>query len=126
MTLRSSIQSKINTALDGPLADAATPMLLIKTLEGEYDTETGQVYQAESTYSIRGVVSSYNVMQADAEHVRVGDLRILILQSELVEDIEYEDTINITTGKFKGKYNIQSIEQDPASAHWALQVRKIQ
>lgn len=120
MGMREEIQAEMSEAFDEPdgLADAVKPFTGGITLPGTWDpvTETGGE-PVVIAYSGRGVFGSFSAQLVDGIQILATDVRLLALQNE---------TTGVpAVGHEVSGLQVISMGQDPASATWTLQLRKV-
>ena len=122
MGLRDEITADIKDAFDTDLADAVQPFTGSRTVQGEPSIEdilTNTVGSNSTTinYSGRGVFSSYRDIEVDNDSIKMNDVKLIVLQSEVTTRPQLDDVIN--------GYQVVAVNQDPASVTWNLQLRKV-
>ena len=122
MGLRDEVTADIKEAFDTDLADAVKPFTGIRTVQGEPSIEDilTNTVGSNSTiinYSGRGVFSSYAEIEVDNESIMANDVKLTALQSEVTTRPQLDDVIN--------GYQAVAVNQDPASATFTIQLRKV-
>ena len=124
MGLLSDLQSELADAFDDDLADAVYSFTCSKEVKsGTFDFET-QTYPTVTTtaYSGRGVLfGSYAKELIKPVDYQVDDSKAIVLQNEVTDTPQINDELTTTKGVFK----IISMNADPVSATYTLQLRKI-
>lgn len=118
MGLREDIQADMAEAFDTDLADAVRTFTGGITLPGTWDpvTEesTGEVVIA---YSGRGVFDSYEVRLVDGINIKSTDQLLIALTNEVTGAPQVGHKIN--------GFDVLNVQQDPADAHWEIQLRAL-
>lgn len=127
MGLRDELQADLAEAFNTDLADA------VLAFTGEYmgpgirdpisETTTAQPV----TYTGRGVLSRYEDSRIDNINIKVGDLRLTVLASEVTDtpDVGHKITAPELMDRTKQVvYLVKSVRADPASATYRVQLRK--
>ena len=120
MGMREEIQAEMAEAFSDPdgLADAVKPFAGGITIPGAWDpvTETGGD-PVVIAYAGRGVFGSFSSQLVDGIQILATDVRLLALQNET--------TGTPAVGHELNGMNVIGVEQDPASATWTLQLRRV-
>lgn len=127
MGMREEIQAELAEAFDDPdgLADAVKPVAGVRKETPVYNPATGQNSGGTSTYSGRGVFGSYLAKDIDGSLILATDVRLLVLQNELVATVAgVTSPIEPKVGDTIGGQRIISVGEDAAGATWTLQLRK--
>ena len=116
------ITADIKEAFDTDLADAVQPFTGSRTVQGEPSIEdilTNTVGSNSTTinYSGRGVFSSYSEIEVDNDSIKMNDVKLIVLQSEVTTRPQLDDMIN--------GYQVVAVNQDPASVTFTIQLRKV-
>ena len=116
------ITADIKEAFDTDLADAVQPFTGSRTVQGEPSIEdilTNTVGSNSNTinYSGRGVFSSYSEIEVDNDSIKMNDVKLIVLQSEVTTRPQLDDMIN--------GYQVVAVNQDPASVTFTIQLRKV-
>ena len=122
MGLHNDITADIKDAFDTDLADAVKPFTGIRTVQGEPSIEDilTNTVGSNSTiinYSGRGVFSSYKEIEVDNDSIKMNDVKLIVLQSEISKTPHLDDVIN--------GYSVISILSDPADVTFIIQLRKV-
>ena len=122
MGLRDEITADIKEAFDTDIADAVKPFTGSRAVQGEPSIEDilTNTVGSNSTiinYSGRGVFSSYAEIEVDNESIMANDVKLTALQSEVTTRPQLDDNIN--------GYQVVAVNQDPASATFTIQLRKV-
>jgi hypothetical protein len=127
MGMREEIQAELAEAFDDPdgLADAVKPVAGVRKEAPVYNPATGQNSGSTSTYSGRGVFGSYLAKDVDGSLILTTDVRLLVLQSELVATVAgVASPVEPKVGDTIGGQRVVNVGQDAAGATWTLQLRK--
>lgn len=127
MGMREEIQAELAEAFDDPdgLADAVKPVAGVRKETPVYNPDTGQNSGGTSTYSGRGVFGSYLAKDIDGSLILSTDVRLLVLQNELVATVAgVTSPIEPKVGDTIGGQRVINVGQDAAGATWTLQLRK--
>lgn len=127
MGMREEIQAELAEAFDDPdgLADAVKPVAGVRKDTPVYNPSTGQTSSGTSTYSGRGVFGSYLAKDVDGSLILTTDVRLLVLQKELVATVAgVSSPIEPKVGDTIGGQRVINVGQDAAGATWTLQLRK--
>lgn len=126
MGLRDELTADLAEAFDTDLADAVTAFTGARQGEGEYDPILGVVTPTTITYAGRGVFGSYEHDLVDGTNILATDVRLTVLQAELLIAEDGEPTAARAEPEvgdaIAGKVVI-SVRQDPAGATWRIQLR---
>ena len=118
MGIREEIQADLAEAFDTDLADAVQPFTGGVTLPGTWDpvTEesTGEVVIA---YSGRGVFDGFKIAMVDGINIKSTDQLLIVLTNEVTGSPQVGHKIN--------GFDVLSVQQDPAGAHWEIQLRAV-
>ena len=122
MGLRDEITADIKEAFNTDLADAVKPFTGSRTVQGEPSIEDilTNTVGSNSTiinYSGRGVFSSYRDIEVDNDSIKMNDVKLIVLQSEISKTPHLDDVIN--------GYSVISILSDPADVTFTIQLRKV-
>ena len=122
MGLHDEITADIKEAFDTDLADAVLPFTGSRTVQGEPSIEdilTNTVGSNSTTinYSGRGVFSSYREIEVDNDSIKMNDVKLIVLQSEISKTPHLDDVIN--------GHSVISILSDPADVTFTIQLRKV-
>lgn len=134
MGIRDDIWADVAEAFDEDLADAVQDFSFERVTVGEIDPVTGFPTGGEEVLvSGRGVFGGYSSADMAAasnspngQHIESTDVKLLALQSEVVN----EDGVMIrpTEGDYityaDGTMRAVRVGKDPASATWAIQLRR--
>lgn len=128
MGMREEIQAEMAEAFDDPdgLADAVKPVIGARMVQGEYDPDTGTAPEVTTTYIGRGVFGSYLSKEIDGSLIRTTDVKLTLLQNELLIALEGAPTTVIAVpeiGDVIGGQRVLNVGQDPAGAIWTIQLR---
>lgn len=128
MGLRSELQAELGRAFDTDLADAVAAVDGSRAVPGTYDPEKGGSTPATTLhYAGRGVFSQYKAREIDGARILATDVRLKVLQNELlVKDggTVTEDPATPAIGDRISGYRVMDVGQDAAKATWAIQLRK--
>ena len=118
--MRSEIQKELADAFDSDLADAVKAFTGSYVIEGDWDpvTETGDTTTV--TYSGRGILDNYSLNRIDNINILVGDTVLIALVSEVTDKPEVDHTITVEGDSYK----VISVQVDPVSAHYDIQLRR--
>lgn len=127
--MRQKLQSKLAKAFDNKLADAVKAFTCTKEIAtGEFDfaTQTYPTTMVEA-YSGRGVFGDYSRDYVKPTDYQVEDMKLTALQNEVVKDGEPYKPENgdILTTPYGPLVIVGPIGEDPASATWVIQLRKV-
>lgn len=126
MGLRSDIQTDLAEAFDTDLADAVFPFSGQYLGPGVYDPVTETTTEQPITYTGRGVLDNYDSYRIDGLNIKVGDVLLLCLASEVTDKpaVGHKITaLDLLTGE-QAVYRVVSPGIDPAQAHYEIQLRK--
>lgn len=122
--IKNKIQAKVAKAFDKKLGDAVDTFTCSKEIQsGEFDfvTQTYPVITVEQ-YSGRGILfGSYLKDMVKPTDYQVTDSKAIVLQNE-VTGIPQIGDVWVTS---KGDFKVVNIGQDPASATYSIQLRKV-
>lgn len=130
MGMREELQAELAEAFDDQdgLADAVKPVVGSRTVKGGYDPETGGTVPASTIhYAGRGVFGSYLTKEIDGTRIQTEDVKLLVLQNELVLAVDGSPSETLTTPKIGDQvsgYRALNVSEDPAQATWTIQLRK--
>ena len=130
MGMREEIQADLAEAFDDPdgLADAVRPVAGSRTIKGGYDPEIGGTGPASTIhYTGRGVFGSYLAKEIDGTRIQTEDVKLLMLQNELVLAVDGSPSETTATPKIGDQvsgYRALNVSEDPAQATWTIQLRK--
>lgn len=127
--IKAKVQAKIAKAFNGKAADAVKTFTCTKEIStGDFDfvTQTYPTTMVEA-YSGRGVFGNYKKEWVKPTDYQIEDLRLTALQNEVMKDGEpyqpqADDVLDTPYGQLK---IVGPINQDPTSAVWVLQLRKV-
>ena len=88
-----------------------------RLVRGAYNPITDTASTTTSTYSGRGVISSYSIQEIDKMNILEGDQKLIALQNELTDTPQIKDKINSV-------FEVISVYQDPAKASYIVQLRQ--
>ncbi|MBK5518420.1 hypothetical protein [Pseudomonas sp. TH10] len=117
MGLREEIQTDLAEAFDTDLADAVQPFTGGVTIPGTWDpvTETGSD-PVVIAYSGRGVFDEFKIERIDGINIRAKDQLLIALTNETTGTPDIGHKIN--------GFDVVNVQQDPAGAHWEIQLRQ--
>jgi hypothetical protein len=120
MGLKATIASAVASgfAALGDLQETVT--YNVYSTSSTYNPTTGTVTRTETQYSVAGLFLDYKKRDIDGQQIKPLDNQFMIQQAVLPVAPTLQDRIVRSTGK---EYEVISIEQDPATATWTLQVR---
>ena len=118
----SDISTVVAAAFDNvdQLADAVSSFSYI-TIDSTYDSDTGVVTKVETTEASRCIPVGYTEFETQQYKLEVGDVKLLVLQDELVATPYVEDRILYNSREWQ----ILSFGEDPATVTWSLFVRSV-
>lgn len=116
------INKHIAEAFDNQLGDAVSSFMgYRKGVVGGYDAVSDTYTQStEVNYTGRGVFDSYNQEEIQSSQIDITDVKLWCLQAEVDALPAVDDEITRASG-WVGR--VISIEQDPVSAGWTIQLR---
>lgn len=127
MGMREEIQAELAEAFDDPdgLADAVKPLIGSRTEQGEYDPDnpSGEIV---ISYAGRGVFGSYLAREIDGTLIETTDVKLLVLQNELLQVVAGEVAAVVVEPKIGDHVSgtrVLNVAADPADATWTLQLR---
>ena len=124
MVIKNKIQSKVAKAFDKKLGDAVDTFTCSKEIQsGEFDfaTQTYPTITVEA-YTGRGVLfGSYLKDMVKPADYQVTDCKAIVLQNEVTQVPQIGDVWATSKGQFK----LVNIGQDPVSATYTAQLRKV-
>lgn len=122
MGLREEIQEEIAEAFDGDLADAVHSFTCGRLVSSNWNPKTNTSEDVVERYEGRGVLfGSYNQYEILTLGVLATDKKAIVLQNEVTKEPKIDDEWNTAQGTFR----IIHIKQDPISASWKCQLRKV-
>ncbi|MDZ5602596.1 hypothetical protein SJI00_07400 [Pseudomonas sp. RP23018S] len=130
MGMREELQAELAEALDDPdgLADAVRPVAGSRSIKGGYDPAIGGTVPASTLlYTGRGVFGSYLAKEIDGSRIQTQDVKLLVLQNELFEQMGGAATdtpAEPKIGDMVSGYRTLNVSEDPAKATWTIQLRK--
>ena len=128
MGLRDELAADLAEAFSTDLADAVTPFIGARVIEAEYDPILG-IGGGEPetvTYAGRGVFGSYEHDLIDGTNILATDVRLTVLQAELLISENGEQTTvraSPAVGDIIDGRVVVSVRQDAARATWRIQLR---
>ncbi|MBA1195211.1 hypothetical protein G7007_20525 [Pseudomonas entomophila] len=130
MGMREEIQADLAEAFDDPdgLADAVRPVAGSRVIKGGYDPDLGGTLPASTLrYSGRGVFGSYLAKEIDGSRIQTEDVKLLVLQNELIEQrdgLTSDVLVTPKIGDLVSGFRALDVSEDPARATWTIQLRK--
>lgn len=127
MGLRDDLQRDLAEAFDTDLADAVSPVVGVRKVQGEYDPDSGTTPETITNYAGRGVLGRYLAKEIDGSLIQTTDEKLTILQNELFITLLGEPTEALAIpeiGDVIGGKRAMNVSQDPAKATWTVQLRK--
>ncbi|RQN75133.1 glutamate 5-kinase [Acinetobacter baumannii] len=122
MGLRDEIQADIAEAFNEDLSDAVHTFTCERTSKTNWDPKTETYIEVKENYSGRGVLfGSYNQYEIQTLGVLATDKKATVLQNEVTKEPMIDDEWSTA----QGTYRIMHIKQDPISASWKCQLRKV-
>ncbi|HCW3710193.1 TPA: glutamate 5-kinase [Acinetobacter baumannii] len=122
MGLRDEIQADIAEAFNGDLADAVHTFTCERISKTNWDPKTETSIEVKENYSGRGVLfGSYSQYEIQTLGVLATDKKATVLQNEVTKEPMIDDEWSTA----QGTYRIMHIKQDPISASWKCQLRKV-
>lgn len=130
MGMREEIQADLAEAFDDPdgLADAVRPVAGSRVIKGGYDPDLGGTVPGSTfRYTGRGVFGSYLAKEIDGSRIQTEDVKLLVLQNELIEQrdgLASDVLVTPKIGDLISGFRTLDVSEDPARATWTLQLRK--
>lgn len=122
MGLREEIQADITEAFNEDLADAVYSFKCDRVVTTKWNPKTNTSEDVIESYKGRGVLfGSYNQYEILTLGVLATDKKASVLQNEVSMVPEVDDEWVTEQGTFQVKH----IKQDPISATWKCQLRKV-
>ncbi|MDC4797793.1 glutamate 5-kinase [Acinetobacter baumannii] len=122
MGLRDEIQADIAEAFNADLADAVHSFTCDRVISTNWNPKTNTSEDVVERYEGRGVLfGSYNQYEILTLGVLATDKKATVLQNEVTKEPKIDDEWNTAQGTFR----IIHIKQDPISAIWKCQLRKV-
>ncbi|WP_445406192.1 glutamate 5-kinase [Acinetobacter seifertii] len=122
MSLRDEIQADIAEAFNEDLADAVHTFTCDRIVSTNWNPKTNTSEDVVERYEGRGVLfGSYNQYEILTLGVLATDKKAIVLQNEITKEPKIDDEWDTAQGKFR----IMHIKQDPISASWKCQLRKV-
>lgn len=122
MSLRDEIQADIAEAFNEDLADAVHSFTCERVISTNWNPKTNTSEDVVERYEGRGVLfGSYNQYEILTLGVLATDKKATVLQNEVTK----EPMIGDEWSTAQGTYRIMHIKQDPISASWKCQLRKV-
>lgn len=122
MSLRDEIQADIAEAFNEDLADAVYAFTCDRVVSTKWNPKTNTSENVIEQYKGRGVLfGSYNQYEILTLGVLATDKKAIVLQNEITKEPKIDDEWDTAQGKFR----IMHIKQDPISASWKCQLRKV-
>lgn len=121
--IKNKIQAKVSGAFNKKLTDAVDTFTCEKLIySGEFDFET-QTYPivGDESYTGRGVRGNYLRDMVKPIDYQTTDAKATVLQNELTGIPQIGDVWQFDDGGFE----VKNISQDPTSAIWVCQLRKV-
>jgi hypothetical protein len=119
MGLKSDITEAVTEALSNDLLDARSSLTFVSVSGGGYNPATGTVTASEASYSVYGVVETIGLATLDNEVVKIGDLKFLVLVSDLLVTPRVNDRIVYDSVS----YDVNLVVVDPANVLWEIYAR---
>jgi hypothetical protein len=126
MGMREELQAELAEAFDDPdgLGDAVKPVEGSRTSSPVYDPSTGTTTGGTVTYTGRGVFGGYLAKEIDGSLIQTTDVKLLILQNELVTTVAgVTSPVEPKVGDKIVARRVINVGQDAAGATWTLQLR---
>lgn len=123
MSLRDEIQADIAEAYDTDLADAVRSFTGTRETAGGYDPVTGSTSTTVTGYSGRGVFGAFKAEELNQHIVSTDEKLSGVLQNELLHDSDGTPATPKVDDMIDGK-QVVAVMQDPASATWAMALRR--
>ncbi|MBO1280957.1 glutamate 5-kinase [Acinetobacter nosocomialis] len=122
MSIRDEIQADIAEAFNEDLADAVYTFTCDRVVSTKWNPKTNTSEDVIEQYKGRGVLfGSYNQYEILTLGVLATDKKAIVLQNEVSKEPRIGDQWNTA----QGTYRIMHIKQDPISASWKCQLRKV-
>lgn len=122
MSLRDEIQADIAEAFNEDLADAVHTFTCDRIVSRNWNPKTNTSEDVVERYEGRGVLfGSYNQYEILTLGVLATDKKAIVLQNEVSKEPMIGDKWNTSQGVFR----VMHIKQDPISASWKCQLRKV-
>ncbi|WP_081034416.1 glutamate 5-kinase [Acinetobacter nosocomialis] len=122
MGLRDEIQADITEAFNDDLADAVHSFTCDRVVSTKWNPKTNSSENVIEHYEGRGVLfASYNQYEILTLGVLATDKKAIVLQNEVTKEPMIDDEWSTA----QGTYRIMHIKQDPISASWKCQLRKV-
>lgn len=122
MGLRDEIQADIAEAFNDDLADAVHPFTCDRVVNSNWNPKTNTSEDVVERYEGRGVLfGSYNQYEILTLGVLATDKKATVLQNEVSMTPKIDDEWSTAQGTFR----VIHIKQDPISASWKCQLRKV-
>lgn len=127
MGLQDKLQAKLAKAFDGKLADAVSAFTGSYQGLGVWDPVEETTTAVTVTYTGRGVMAEYETKRIDNINILSGDLKLIALTNEVTDRPAEGHTIMAPDLADRSKpvaYLVRSVQVDPASATYQIQLRK--
>lgn len=126
MGLRDDIQADLAEAFDDDLADAVSIFTGTYMGAGVWDPVSEESTAQPVTYTGRGVLDSYDSRRIDNINIKVGDLLLICLASEVTDrpQVGHQITTADLITDEAVSYRVEGAAMDPAKAHYEIQLRR--
>ncbi|MCO9050244.1 glutamate 5-kinase [Acinetobacter sp. UC24323] len=122
MGLRDEIQADIAEEFNDDLADAVHSFTCDRVISTNWNPKTNTSEDVVEHYEGRGVLfGSYSQYEIQTLGVLATDKKATVLQNEITKEPMIDDEWSTA----QGTYRIMHIKQDPISASWKCQLRKV-
>ncbi|MGH8388166.1 MAG: glutamate 5-kinase [Pseudomonas sp.] len=128
MGLQDKLQAKLAKAFDGKLADAVSAFTGSYQGPGVWDPVEETDTSVPVTYTGRGVLAEYETKRIDNINILSGDLKLIALTNEVTDAPAIGHAIaapDLADRAQTVSYLVKSVQVDPASATYQIQLRKV-
>lgn len=115
--MKQQITKELKQAFDTDLKDAVKSFTAIRHIASDDDWAINHSQSTQSTYTGRGVFSSYHAYEIDGQSITMHDVKLLCLADELTDTPKIDDMID-------GK-RVLAVGADPAGVSFTVQLRGV-
>lgn len=120
MAISTAIKSAVTSAFSAMSSMETAVVLVRNNSNPTYNATTGAITYSSTSYSFNSIIVKYERNEIDGTNVLTTDSKMIFPQTRVSVTPKTTDTITISSVTWE----IKSIDQDPASATWTIQIRK--
>lgn len=101
--------------------DLAVPITYLSNTSVTYDPNSGTVTPNQTTYTLQGVLSKFDIKEVDNKIVLTTDVKLLIAGLDLPVDPRENDQVTANGRQWK----VVRVMGVPGDSFWKIQIREV-